>query len=67
MKDKWGRTPMSLASASTNPDKDLVLELLKRDPSYWTTKLIDQIADLTRKLDQISNLERESQDSEQIR
>jgi len=44
--DKWGRTPKSLATASTNRQKSEILEALKKDPSYWTTTLIDEISDL---------------------
>lgn len=50
-KDKWGRTPISLAMASTNPDKEKVLEALSQDPSYWATNLADEIDVLKKKLD----------------
>lgn len=49
-KDKWGRTPLSLAEASTNPEKDEVIRALKKDPSFWTTTLVDEIDNLKGKI-----------------
>jgi hypothetical protein len=50
-KDKWERTPLSLAKASTNPDKEAIVEALKKDPSFWTTALVDEIDVLKTKLE----------------
>jgi len=50
-KDKWERTPLSLANASTNSDKDEIVEALKKDPSFWTTALVDEIDVLKTKLE----------------
>jgi hypothetical protein len=44
--DKWGRTPLTLAMSSSNPDKEKVITALKRDPSYWTTNLLKKIDNL---------------------
>lgn len=57
-KDKWGRSPLSLAQASTNPDKDEIVSALKKDPSFWTTNLVDEIDNLKNKLEQSSTNER---------
>jgi len=56
-KDKWGRTPLALAEASTNPEKDGVLTALKREPSYWTTTLVEEIDNLKKKVERSSNEE----------
>uniref|UniRef100_A0A7S4RH03 Uncharacterized protein n=1 Tax=Ditylum brightwellii TaxID=49249 RepID=A0A7S4RH03_9STRA len=42
---------MALAQASTNPDKEKVIEALKRDQSYWSTSLLKEVADLKLKLE----------------
>jgi len=60
-KDKWGRTPVSLAQASTNPEKEVVIDYLKKDPSYWSTDLVDRIDSLSKKLEKSSTKEKESQ------
>jgi len=52
LKDKWGRTPLSLAQASTNPEKDQVIKALLKEPSFWTTSLVDEIDTLKHKLDE---------------
>uniref|UniRef100_A0A7S3Q0S7 Uncharacterized protein n=2 Tax=Chaetoceros debilis TaxID=122233 RepID=A0A7S3Q0S7_9STRA len=49
-KDKWGRTPTSLAHASTNPEKDAIVEALKKDPSHWAMNLADEIDTLKDRL-----------------
>lgn len=54
-KDKWGRTPVSLAEASTNPEKQAIIETLKKDPSFWTTSLIDEIDTLKNQLENTNN------------
>ena len=61
LKDKWGRTPLSLAQASTNEDKEAVIDLLHRDPSFWSTNLADEILTLTQKLEESTNKEKESE------
>jgi len=58
--DKWGRTPKSLVTASTNKHKVEILEALKRDPSYWTTTLIDEISDLKYELGSKTHTEKRS-------
>ena len=45
-KDKWGRTPISLAIASTNAEKDAVLDALGKDPSHWTSILLNEVGSL---------------------
>lgn len=62
LKDKWGRTPLSLAQASTNEDKDDVIKALKRDPSYWSANLTDEIQTLTQKLELSTTKEREAEE-----
>lgn len=54
-KDKWGRTPLSLAEASTNPEKQAIIETLKKDPSFWTTSLIDEIDTLKNQIEHTNN------------
>ena len=51
LKDKWGRTPLSLAQASTNSDKEKIIEALSKDPSYWNTNLAEEMEALTQKLE----------------
>mmetsp|Transcript_14770 Transcript_14770/g.21096 ORF Transcript_14770/g.21096 Transcript_14770/m.21096 type:complete len:431 (+) Transcript_14770:208-1500(+) len=45
-KDKWGRSALSLAHASTNPEKDDIVHALQKDPSYWTTTLLNEVGGL---------------------
>jgi ankyrin repeat protein len=52
LKDKWGRTPLSLAEASTNPEKEKVIKALLKEPTFWTTSLVDEIDTLKHKLDE---------------
>lgn len=52
VKDKWGRTPRSLALASTNPEKEEIIHALDRDPSFWTSNLIEEVSELKGKLDE---------------
>lgn len=58
--DKWGRTPTSLASASTNTQKVEICDALKKDPSYWTTALTDEIDTLKVELYAKSSTEKKS-------
>lgn len=51
LQDKWERTPLSLAKASTNPEKGSIIEALNRDPSCWNTHLMDDIESLTSQLE----------------
>jgi len=46
VKDKWGRSPLSLAQASTNSEKGPIVTALNRDPSYWTTSLMEEVDEL---------------------
>ena len=57
-KDKWGRTPMSLTLASTNSQKEAIVEKLKKDPSYWTTQIKREIDTLKYKLEETSTTEK---------
>lgn len=57
-KDKWGRTPMSLTLASTNSQKEAIVEKLKKDPSYWTTQIKREINSLKYKLEETSTTEK---------
>ncbi|GAF96548.1 unnamed protein product [marine sediment metagenome] len=41
LKDKWGRTPLSLAQASTNPEQDEIIKALLKEPTFWTSDEID--------------------------
>ena len=52
LKDKWGRTPLSLAQASTNPEQDEIIKALLKEPSFWTTSLVNEIDTLKHKLDE---------------
>mmetsp|Transcript_12974 Transcript_12974/g.24381 ORF Transcript_12974/g.24381 Transcript_12974/m.24381 type:complete len:415 (+) Transcript_12974:128-1372(+) len=54
-KDQWGRTPLSLAEVSTNPEKQAIIETLQKDPSFWTTSLIDEIDTLKNQLENTNN------------
>ena len=65
--DKWGRTPLSLAMASTNPDKDAVIEALGRDPSYWTTSLTEEVKTLKATYDSKLDAEKTAQEKAQAR
>lgn len=56
LKDKWGRTPVSLALASTNPEKEEVMQALAKEPTYWTTTLVDEIDTLKNQLDDRDDL-----------
>lgn len=65
-KDKWGRTPISLANASTNPEKEAIIKTLNTDPSFWTTSLMDEIDSLKNQLEtstnnkEVDNLQKEN-------
>jgi hypothetical protein len=61
LKDKWGRTPLSLCHASTNPDKEAIIDLLNKDPSSWNTNLNDEIETLTQKLERSAVKEKQSE------
>lgn len=50
VKDQWGRSPSSLAVASTNPQKETVLEYLDRDASYWTSSLLHKVRNLEKEV-----------------
>lgn len=50
VKDQWGRSPTSLAVASTNPEKEIVLEYLERDGSYWTSSLLHKVRNLEKEV-----------------
>lgn len=57
LKDKWGRTPLSLAQASTNPEKEEVIKALLKEPSFWTSSLVDEIDKLKHKIDETVTVE----------
>ena len=63
--DQWGRTPHSLAIASTNPDKDVVLKYLERDASYWTTSLLHKVKNLEKELDKRVTIEERTHEKAQ--
>ena len=46
-KDSWGRTPLSLAQKSSNPEKAKVLELLSRNVASWAAAMRSTIVDLS--------------------
>ena len=42
--DQYGRTPMDITKASyIGPEKAHVIEALERNPSFWTTTLLNQV------------------------
>jgi len=45
-KDRWGHTPLSLVVASTNPEKDKITDNMNKNPSFWTTTLLNEIGGL---------------------
>lgn len=61
VKDKWGRTPLSLAQASTNPHKEAVIDALHKDPASWNTNLVDEIETLSQKLEKSTRNEKETE------
>jgi len=44
--DKLSRTPLTILQSSSHPEKEAVLIALKRDISYWTTSLQDEVSNL---------------------
>lgn len=51
IKDQWGRTPLSLVQASTNPEKALIMEALTRDPGFWSKNVHEEINTLKKSLE----------------
>jgi len=58
-KDAWGRTPHSLAKTSKNPEKAVILELLSRDISSWTTAMMSTVVTLSNKVLEAEKMEAE--------
>lgn len=61
VKDKWGRTPRSLALASTNPEKDEIVDALDQIPEFWTSTLVNEMSDLQDKIKEKDKKKKEYQ------
>ena len=57
-KDRWGRTPLAIASGCKSKEKDNIIKALQRDISYWTVGLMDQLKSTKVELEQMRKTEK---------